>query len=109
MRTSTVDLFSTNQLVKLREDGWLEKQRVAGKVVSQCLSFLEHEVLNLTTKTALKLSKEADDFIQDHGCIATFKDYKGFPEAVCISVNNELVHGIPKNKRFEEGDVVSFD
>lgn len=85
---------------------WLEQQRIAGKVVAQALLFLEK---NSTKYTGLKLSKLAEEIILDNKCTPTFKGYNGFPEAVCISVNNELVHGIPKEINFNDGDVVSFD
>lgn len=103
------DLNFTNVLVDLKDEEWLERQRFAGKVTAQCLSFLENEVKNFTNKTPLQLSREADIFIQDNSCTATFKGHDGFPEAVCISVNKGLVHGIPKDIPFQEGDIISFD
>ena len=106
---SKQNLNFTNVLVDLKDELWLERQRVAGRITAQCLSFLENEVKNLTHKTPLQLSREADIFIQDNGCTATFKGHDGFPEAVCISVNKGLVHGIPKDIPFQEGDIISFD
>lgn len=103
------DLNFTNTLVDLKDEYWLERQRIAGRVTAQCLSFLENEIKNFTDKTPIQLSREADIFIQDNGCTATFKGHDGFPEAVCISVNKGLVHGIPKDIPFEEGDIISFD
>jgi methionyl aminopeptidase len=59
--------------------------------------------------TSLELDKLAEDFIRDHGAIPAFKGYNGFPASLCISPNNEVVHGIPNNKAFKEGDIVSVD
>ncbi len=58
-------------------------------------------------------SKEVDDFaeqwIRDQGHIPTFKGYMGFPATLCMSVNENVVHGIPDDKPFKEGDIVSID
>lgn len=96
-------------LFKLKGKDWLEKQRVAGKVAARTLLLLEQLVKEKTTLTTLQLSKLAEEFILDNKCTPTFKNYKGFPEAVCISVNKELVHGIPKDYTLQKGDLVSFD
>lgn len=101
--------FATSGYFNLKGQDWLEKQRVAGKVVADSLSILQSLVEQGTSKSTLDLNKTIEDYIQDHGCTATFKGYKGFPAGVCISVNKELVHGIPKDYHFQEGDVISFD
>lgn len=59
--------------------------------------------------TGLQIDKVADEFIQDHGAIAAFKGYGGFPNALCVSPNEQVVHGIPTDKPFQEGDIVSVD
>jgi len=98
--------YVDNLLCVIHNSEWLEKQRIAGKVVSQALSILKTEAHK---RTGLGCSKLIETFILDNKCQPTFKGFHGFPEAVCISVNNELVHGIPKDKPFFNGDVVSFD
>lgn len=99
----------SNSLVKLKDNNWLEKQRVAGRITAGALMLLEQEVKSRTTKSLLELSELADEYMMDNGCSATFKNYKGFPAAVCISVNKQLVHGIPTDYKLQEGDVVKFD
>lgn len=101
--------FATNGYFNLKNQDWLEKQRVAGKVVADSLSILQSLVEQETPWSALELNKMIEDYIQDHECTATFKGYKGFPAGVCVSINKELVHGIPKDYHFQEGDVISFD
>lgn len=101
--------FASNGYFNLKGQDWLEKQRVAGKVVADSLSILESLVVQATPWTALELNKMIEDYILDHKCTATFKGYKGFPAGVCVSINKELVHGIPKDYHFQEGDVISFD
>jgi methionyl aminopeptidase len=109
MRINTKEPFSTSGFFTLKDNEWLEKQRIAGRIVAHCLTHLQRLVEQKTNLTTRQLSLEAEQIILDSGCTATFKGYKGFPEAVCISVNKELVHGIPKDYVLQEGDVVSFD
>lgn len=59
--------------------------------------------------TGAYIDKEAEAFIRDHKGIPTFKGYNGFPNALCVSVNDQVVHGIPSEKVFEDGDIVSVD
>lgn len=98
-----------SEFVKLQGNDWLTSQRIAGKVVAATLTMLENLVLNGTDKTLLEMDKLADEYINDSGCVSTFKGYKGFPGSICISVNKTLVHGVPTDYRLQDGDVVSFD
>jgi methionyl aminopeptidase len=59
--------------------------------------------------TTLDIDKRADEFIRDNGGIPAFKDYNGFPNALCISMNDHVVHGIPGSKVLKDGDVISVD
>lgn len=59
--------------------------------------------------TGLQIDKEAETLIRDHGALPAFKGYRGFPGTLCVSVNETIVHGIPNDKPFTEGDVVSVD
>ncbi|MEX1189988.1 MAG: type I methionyl aminopeptidase [Bacteroidia bacterium] len=58
---------------------------------------------------ALKIDKIADEFIRDNGGVPAFKGYGGFPNALCVSPNEQVVHGIPTDRPFEEGDIISVD
>lgn len=98
-----------NGLFKLKNKEWLEKQRVAGKIAANALSMLEHLVKERTEKSLLELDRLAYEYINDHGCQPTFLGYHNFPNSCCISVNKQLVHGIPTNYVLQEGDLVSFD
>ena len=55
------------------------------------------------------LDREAEELIKDHGAIPGFKGYRGFPNTLCISVNEQVVHGIPSKEPFRDGDIVSVD
>ncbi|MCP3930190.1 MAG: type I methionyl aminopeptidase [Bacteroidetes bacterium] len=59
--------------------------------------------------TGEELDKNAEELIRSHGAEPGFKGYQGFPSTLCISVNSEVVHGIPSLREFQEGDVVSVD
>ncbi|HLP72749.1 MAG TPA: type I methionyl aminopeptidase [Bacteroidales bacterium] len=59
--------------------------------------------------TTLYLDKIAETFIRDHGAVPAFKGYGGFPNTLCTSVNEEVVHGIPSNYALKEGDIISVD
>ena len=80
----------------------------SGKVTARILKELEAVIKpGITTK-------DVDDFVEDiirkEGMIPSFKGYNGFPAASCVSVNEEIVHGIPSKSRFlKEGDIVSVD
>ena len=59
--------------------------------------------------TTLELNRVAETFIRDHGAVPTFLGYDGFPAALCISVNDVVVHGFPSDYVLKEGDIVSVD
>ncbi len=57
----------------------------------------------------ITLDKIAEEYIKDHGAIASFKDYNGFPATLCISTNENVVHGFPSKYELQEGDIISID
>jgi len=59
--------------------------------------------------TTLELDKVAEEFIRDNGGVPSFKGYQGFPSTLCVSPNEQVVHGIPNNKELREGDILSVD
>jgi methionyl aminopeptidase len=109
MRIQTKNKALVSELIKLKDSSWLTNQRIAGKVTAETLQLLRSRVQSKTSKNLLELNQEAEDFIYSKGCTPTFKGYKGFPAGVCISVNKQLVHGIPTDYNLAEGDVVKFD
>ena len=56
-----------------------------------------------------KIDAEAEQLLRDNGAVPGFKDYRGFPATLCISLNEQVVHGIPANYEFKDGDIVSVD
>ena len=76
-------------------------------IVSKTLAEVGKRVApGVTTK---ELNRVADDFIRDHGAIPSFLGYEGFPAALCMSVNDVVVHGFPSDYVLKEGDIVSVD
>jgi methionyl aminopeptidase len=59
--------------------------------------------------TTLELDKRAEEFIRDNGAVPGFLGYGGYPNSLCTSVNDEVVHGIPSNYVLKDGDIVSVD
>ena len=93
--------------ILLKTDEEIEYMRAANRLVGMTLGELSHHLKpGITT---LELDKIAEQFIRDHGAIPTFLGYGGFPNSICTSVNENVVHGIPSHLPLEEGDVVSID
>jgi methionyl aminopeptidase len=101
--------FGNSQLIILQDDQYLANLRVAGKIASQSLIQLQGLCEAKSFHSLKALNDLTEDFIIKEGGFPTFKGYKGFPAGVCISVNNQLVHGIPTDYKLQEGDLVSFD
>ena len=81
--------------------------RQAGKIAAAVLQRLKEEAKpGIRTK---QLDSLAASEFQKHGAKASFKGYRGFPGHICVSVNDEIVHGIPGERLLNEGDIVSID
>ncbi|SEK37692.1 type I methionyl aminopeptidase [Parapedobacter koreensis] len=85
----------------------IEQLRKSATVLSQLLGEIAKEIKpGITT---LSLDKLAYDYIHDHGGRPAFLNYNGFPNSLCISVNDQIVHGIPSNYELRDSDIVSVD
>ena len=85
----------------------IEQLRRAATVLSQLLGEIAKEIKPGVTTQAL--DKLAYDYIHDHGGRPAFLNYQGFPNSLCISVNDQVVHGIPSDYELRDGDIVSVD
>jgi len=102
-------MFSDVQFITLKDNNWYKNQIFAGDVVAACLNSFK-VLLELNTDLSLKeIEENCERIIKQACCKPTFKGYKGFPGAVCISVNNQLVHGIPSDYKLKPGDLVTID
>ena len=94
-------------MIYLKTDEEIELLREANLVVARTLA----EVAKVIAPgvTTLKLDAVAEEYIRSQGAVPGFKGYGGFPGTLCVSVNENVVHGIPSNYALREGDIVSVD
>ena len=84
-----------------------EAMRKAGRLAAETLDFITpHVVPGVTTE---KLDGLCAGFIRDHGAISAPLNYRGFPKSICTSINHVVCHGIPGDKRLQNGDVLNID
>lgn len=98
MRTSMIIIKSADEVQQMRR---------AGTLAAQALREVAAAVRPGVTGTQLDHIAEA--FVRDHGGVPSFKGYRGFPASVCISPDDEVVHGIPNGRPLREGQIVSLD
>ena len=85
----------------------IEKIRESDLLVSKTLAEVA-KIIGEGVKT-IQLNKLAEEFIRDHGGIPAFLNYNGFPYSLCISLNDQVVHGFPGEYVIKDGDIVSVD
>jgi methionyl aminopeptidase len=85
----------------------IETMARAGEVVAGCLALLEENTR--PGVTTAELDRLAEEYIRSHGGYPTFKGYKGYPAATCLSPNDMVVHGIPNGYALGDGDILSVD
>ena len=94
--------------VSIKSGREIELMREAGRILAQV-----HEDLGKMLKpgiSTLDIDRAGERMIRGYGCVPSFKNYNGYPASICVSVNDEVVHGIPnKHRLLKEGDIVSLD
>ena len=94
--------------VTIKSQRELELMREAGKILAKVHAGLQKELK--AGMTTFEVDRLGEEMIRSFGCIPSFKNYNGYPASVCVSINEEVVHGIPSKKRIiQEGDIVSLD
>lgn len=94
-------------MIIIKNNKEIALMREAGKLVGETLLLIEEKVKpGITTA---ELNSIAEEFITKHGAKPSFKGLYGFPSSLCISVNEQVVHGIPGLYTLKEGDIVSID
>ena len=94
-------------MIILKSNNEIGKMRVACRIVAEVLNDLIREVRpGIST---LELDAIAERGIRARGAIPAFKGYRGFPKTLCVSVNEQVVHGIPSKRRLKEGEIVGLD
>ena len=94
-------------MIILKSPQEIAKIRAAGRIVAGAIEELKTRVRpGIKTK---ELDRIAEEFIHKKGGIPAFKGYRGYPNTLCISVNEEIIHGIPSERVLEEGDIAGID
>jgi methionyl aminopeptidase len=94
-------------MIQLKTAGEIEKMRQAGQAVAETLEGLRALVRpGVTTR---ELDRFAEEALRSRGMRPAFKGYRGYPASICASPNEVVVHGIPSERRLEEGDILSID
>lgn len=94
-------------MIICKSEAELELMREAGRIVAETHKLLAKAIQpGVTTK---ELDQIAEDFIRSQGATPSFKGYNGFPASICASVNEELVHGFPSERKLSDGDIISVD
>jgi methionyl aminopeptidase len=94
-------------MIRLRTKSEIEKIRQAGHIVAEVLRDLKAMITpGITTR---ELDRYAESKIRSTGAVPTFKGYRGFPASLCTSINEEIVHGIPSDRKLREGDIIGID
>lgn len=97
-----------NMSVTIKSAREIELMREAGRILA-----IVHDEMGKQIKAGMStydINKIGEDVIRSYGCTPSFLNYNGYPASVCVSVNDEVVHGIPSKKRIiKDGDIVSLD
>ncbi len=94
-------------MISIKSEREIELMRYAGHI-----NYLTHEEIKKHIKPGIKtieLDRIAYNFIIKHDCIPSQLGFEGYPNTICISINDEVVHGIPSNRKLKEQDIVSID
>jgi methionyl aminopeptidase len=94
-------------MIRYKSESEIEAIRHGGRILRQTLELVtRHCVPGVRTQ---ELDQMAEQYIREQGGKPSFKGYRGFPGSLCISINEEVVHGIPGRRKLREGDLVSVD
>ncbi|MEN8146880.1 MAG: type I methionyl aminopeptidase [Campylobacterota bacterium] len=93
--------------IAIRKNAEIDKLRAANKIVAGALELMRtHTRVGASLK---ELDAMAEDYIRSHKALPSFKGLYGFPNAVCTSLNEVIIHGIPTDYKLQEGDVIGYD
>lgn len=94
-------------MISIKSKREIELLKIAGEITGSTHKYLEPFIKpGITTK---ELDKLAYDYIISRDAYPSFKNYNGYPGSICTSINNEVVHGIPSNRKLRDGDIISID
>ncbi len=94
-------------MISIKSNREIELMREAGK--KNILAFKEIEKYLKVGITTDKINQVVEDFLEKNNCKSSTLGFEGYPKSVCVSVNDEVVHGIPSKRKLKDGDIVSVD
>jgi len=94
-------------MIKLKSESEAERMRRAGKIAAAARALAGR--LAVPGETTRKIDRAVHDFILSEGAAPTFLGYNGFPASICASVNEQVIHGIPNDRKLAEGDLLRID
>jgi methionyl aminopeptidase len=94
-------------VINIRSAKEVQKIWQSSQIVKETLELIESNIkIGITT---FELDRIAEDYIRSQGAVPSFKGLYGFPSTLCISINDEVVHGIPGKRKLKDGDIVGVD
>lgn len=94
-------------MINIKSIDEIELMKIAGKIVGDTHNYLIPYIKpGITTN---ELDKLAHEYIISRDATPSFKDYQGYPGSICASINEEVVHGIPSDRKLKDGDIISID
>ena len=94
-------------MIKLKTEKEIELIKQSGRIIAEIFKEIKNKIKEGVTTE--ELDEQIDKFIRKKGACSAFKGYRGYPRYSCISVNEEVVHGIPSSRILKKGDIVSVD
>ena len=94
-------------MITIKSDREIELMKKAGMLVSLMHKFIKPYIKEGIT--TLELDRLCEEFINNNDGVGTCKGYNGYPNVICASVNDEVVHGIPSNRKLKNGDIITID
>ena len=92
---------------EVKDDETIARMRVAGRIAAQAMAAAAEVIAPGVTTD--EIDRVGHDFLCDHGAYPSTLGYRGFPKSLCTSVNEVICHGIPDNRRLNDGDIVNID
>ncbi|MBQ2908471.1 MAG: M24 family metallopeptidase, partial [Clostridia bacterium] len=94
-------------MIYLKTPDEIKKMKRSCQIIGDMLRMLEEKIyIGMTTR---ELDRLAYDYITAHGAKPNFLGYHGFPGTICVSIDEQVVHGFPSERRIKEGEIVSID
>lgn len=94
-------------MIPLKSEKDFEMMRVSGGILAEVMRQLQK--CSLPNVSTFELDQLAGELLKKKNALPAFKGYKGFPANICTSINEEIVHGIPGERKLKEGDIISLD